>query len=58
MSELEQTIEELEAEVLAELEEAQHAKSDPQMKGAAPAEGKRRSIRSHQAEKSKMVVNL
>jgi hypothetical protein len=38
MSELEQTIEELEAEVLAELEEAQHAKSDPQMKGAAPAE--------------------
>ena len=32
MSELEQTIEELEAEVLAELEEGQHAKSDPQMK--------------------------
>ena len=41
MSELEQTIEELEAEVLAELEEGQHAKSDPQMKGAAPAEGKK-----------------
>ena len=34
MSELEQTIEELEAEVLAELEEA----SDPQKKGAVPAE--------------------
>ena len=42
MSELEQTIEELEAEVLAELEEAQHAKSDPQMKGATPAEGKKK----------------
>ena len=42
MSELEQTIEELEAEVLAELEEGQHAKSDPQMKGAAPAEGKKK----------------
>ena len=38
MSELEQTIEELEAEVLAELEEA----SDPQTKGAAPAEGKKK----------------
>ena len=37
MSELEQTIEELEAEVLAELEEASAA-SDPQKKGAAPAE--------------------
>jgi len=37
MSELEQTIEELEAEVLAELEEA----SDAQTKGAAPAEGKK-----------------
>ena len=35
MSELEQTIEELEAEVLAELEEAE----DPTKKGAAPAEG-------------------
>ena len=34
MSELEQTIEELEAEVLAELEEAE----DPTEKGAAPAE--------------------
>ena len=34
MSELEQTIEELEAEVLAELEEAE----DPTKKGAAPAE--------------------
>jgi len=34
MSELEKTIEELEAEVLAELEEAE----DPQKKGAAPAE--------------------
>ena len=33
MSELEQTIEELEAEVLAELEEA----SDAQTKGATPA---------------------
>ena len=42
MSELEQTIEELEAEVLAELEEGQHAKSDPQMKGAAPAEGQKK----------------
>jgi len=40
MSELEQTIEELEAEVLAELEEASAA-SDPQKKGAAPAEGKK-----------------
>jgi len=38
MSELEQTIEELEAEVLAELEEA----SDAQTKGAAPAEGKKK----------------
>jgi hypothetical protein len=38
MSELEQTIEELEAEVLAELEEA----SDPQTKGATPAEGKKK----------------
>ena len=38
MSELEQTIEELEAEVLAELEEA----SDPQTKGAAPAEPKKK----------------
>jgi hypothetical protein len=36
MSELEQTIEELEAEVLAELEEANE--SDPQKKGAVPAE--------------------
>jgi hypothetical protein len=36
--ELEQTIEELEAEVLRELEEA----SDPQTKGAAPAEGKKK----------------
>ena len=34
MSELEQTIEELEAEVLAELEEAE----DPTKKGAAPAD--------------------
>jgi len=34
MSELEKTIEELEAEVLAELEEAE----DPTKKGAAPAE--------------------
>ena len=34
MSELEKTIEELEAEVLAELEEAE----DPQKKGATPAE--------------------
>ena len=34
MSELDKTIEELEAEVLAELEEAE----DPAMKGAAPAE--------------------
>ena len=42
MSELEQTIEELEAEVLAELEEGQHAKSDPQMKGAAPSEGQKK----------------
>ena len=40
MSELEQTIEELEAEVLAELEEAS-AMNDPQNKGAAPAEGKK-----------------
>ena len=40
MSELEQTIEELEAEVLAELEEAS-AMNDPQKKGAAPAEGKK-----------------
>ncbi len=40
MSELEKTIEELEAEVLAELEEASAA-SDPQKKGAAPAEGKK-----------------
>ena len=40
MSELEQTIEELEAEVLAELEEASAA-SDPQKKGATPAEGKK-----------------
>ena len=38
MSELEQTIEELEAEVLAELEEA----SDAQTKGAAPAEPKKK----------------
>ena len=38
MSELEQTIEELEQEVLAELEEA----SDAQTKGAAPAEGKKK----------------
>ena len=38
MSELEQTIEELEAEVLAELEEA----SDAQTKGAAPAEGQKK----------------
>jgi len=38
MSELEQTIEELEAEVLAELEEA----SDAQTKGATPAEGKKK----------------
>jgi len=38
MSELEQTIEELEAEVLAELEEV----SDPQTKGAAPAEPKKK----------------
>jgi hypothetical protein len=38
MSELEQTIEELEAEVLAELEEA----SDAQTKGAAPAEAKKK----------------
>ena len=38
MSELEQTIEELEAEVLAELEEA----SDAQTKGAVPAEGKKK----------------
>ena len=38
MSELEQTIEELEAEVLAELEEA----SDPQTKGATPAEPKKK----------------
>ena len=38
MSELEQTIEELEAEVIAELEEA----SDPQTKGATPAEGKKK----------------
>ena len=35
MSELEQTIEELEAEVLAELEEASKQPTD----GAAPAEG-------------------
>ena len=35
MSELDTTIEELEAEVLAELEEAAH---DAPMKGAAPAE--------------------
>jgi hypothetical protein len=51
MSELEQTIEELEAEVLAELEEA----SDPQKKGAVPAEKKsaRRSM-----VKSKMVAHL
>ena len=41
MSELEQTIEELEAEVLAELEEAS-AMNDPQKKGAAPAEGKKK----------------
>ena len=34
MSDLEKTIEELEAEVLAELEEAE----DPQKKGATPAE--------------------
>ena len=34
MSELDKTIEELEAEVLAELEEAE----DPAKKGAAPAE--------------------
>ena len=40
MSELEQTIEELEAEVLAEREEASAA-SDPKKKGAAPAEGKK-----------------
>jgi len=38
MSELEQTIEELEAEVLAELEEA----SDAQTKGATPAEPKKK----------------
>ena len=38
MSELEQTIEELEAEVLAELEEAE----DPQKKGAGAAEGKKK----------------
>ena len=38
MSELEQTIEELEAEVLAELEEA----SDAQTKGATPAEGRKK----------------
>ena len=38
MTELEQTIEELEAEVLAELEEA----SDAQTKGAAPAEPKKK----------------
>jgi hypothetical protein len=38
MSELEQTIEELEAEVIAELEEA----SDAQTKGATPAEGKKK----------------
>ena len=38
MSELEQTIEELEAEVLAELDEA----SDAQTKGATPAEGKKK----------------
>ena len=37
MSELEQTIEELEAEVLAELEEASKQPTD----GAAPAEGKK-----------------
>ena len=41
MSELEQTIEELEAEVLAELEEASAA-NDPQKKGATPAEGKKK----------------
>ena len=41
MSELEQTIEELEAEVLAELEEASAA-GDPQKKGAAPAEGQKK----------------
>ena len=39
MSELEQTIEELEAEVLAELEEASKQPTD----GAAPAEGKKES---------------
>ena len=39
MSELEQTIEELEAEVLAELEEGAH---DEPMKGAAPAEPKKK----------------
>ena len=37
MSELEQTIEELEAEVLAELEEGRPRCS--QMKGSVPAEG-------------------
>jgi hypothetical protein len=37
MSELDKTIEELEAEVLAELEEAD-ASNDPQKKGAAPAQ--------------------
>ena len=37
MSELDKTIEELEQEVLAELEEDAHTK-DPQMKGATPAE--------------------
>ena len=40
MSELEQTIEELEAEVLAELEEAE----DPTKKGAAPAEKSKMKI--------------
>ena len=40
MSELDQTIEELEAEVLAELEEANGA--DAPKKGSVPAEGKKK----------------
>ena len=53
MSELEQTIEELEAEVLAELEEGQHAKSDPQMKVWAQQKVKRNLTRRHPAERLK-----
>ena len=42
MSELDKTIEELEAEVLAELEEIEEANgADAPKKGAAPAEGQK-----------------